>query len=380
MFSILGKKLFKFLYAFIFLFGVVGTNLAQEHPTPFDSDSWVIYYSPTVIAQICKKARSQHDYPKLEKFSENVVEKIDSEIKNYLEKSKQDDFSNLFGTLISLCKKDSSETSPFKAILKTCVKRVDCCVLIVDESCLDLDDDGLSNGLAVALVMNIPIDRFDLKSNLLSDKIIQGEEEQILALTHTSGDTDTTIYVGLTEVRGIGKSALVFSSSSELVKRKLPLFREDGNHLQETILDKKLACKRILRKGALDHLVNRFKTLGPSNNVLEFIQEALQRLEEVDFSEILQDEGVDENITLILHDADSANDLASIFVGWRTYIRFLLPKNEKLSDEAKQVFDELLSEISVSHEDRQVVIRCHLSFDAFKQGYLLWEKSIPEKL
>ncbi len=384
MFSIFEKRLIKFLYVFVFFLTLTGANFAQESPATFDSDSWVIYYSPSVIAQICKEANAQHDYSKLEKFCELVVEKIDNEFQNHLIENKQDELSKLFGSLVSFCKKDSLETSPLKSILKTCVKRVDCCVLSVDEDELDLKDDDLSKGLAVILVLNLPIERLEFESGI-GDEIVIQNEERIFALKDVmkdiTGVEGSTIYVGLTDIRGADKSALVLSSYSELVKRKLHLFREDGSRLQETISDRGLACKRILRKGALNRISNRIGNVSDSNDFISFIEETLQKLEEVEFSERLEDGAVQETVTLIFLDADYASDLASVLEGWRTFIRLLLPKNQKLSNGTKKYFEELLSGISVSHEDRQVVIRCSLSFDALKQGYsLFWEKSIPEKL
>lgn len=384
MFSIFEKRLIKFLYVFVFFLTLTGANFAQESPATFDSDSWVIYYSPSVIAQICKEANAQHDYSKLEKFCELVVEKIDNEFQNHLIENKQDELSKLFGSLVSFCKKDSLETSPLKSILKTCVKRVDCCVLSVDEDELDLKDDDLSKGLAVILVLNLPIERLEFESGI-GDEIVIQNEERIFALKDVmkdiTGVEGSTIYVGLTDIRGADKSALVLSSYSELVKRKLHLFREDGSRLQETISDRGLACKRILRKGALNRISNRIGNFSDSNDFISFIEETLQKLEEVEFSERLEDGAVQETVTLIFLDADYASDLASVLEGWRTFIRLLLPKNQKLSNGTKKYFEELLSGISVSHEDRQVVIRCSLSFDALKQGYsLFWEKSIPEKL
>ena len=384
MFSIFEKRLIKFLYVFVFFLTLTGANFAQESPATFDSDSWVIYYSPSVIAQICKEANAQHDYSKLEKFCELVVEKIDNEFQNHLIENKQDELSKLFGSLVSFCKKDSLETSPLKSILKTCVKRVDCCVLSVDEDELDLKDDDLSKGLAVILVLNLPIERLEFESGI-GDEIVIQNEERIFALKDVmkdiTGVEGSTIYVGLTDIRGADKSALVLSSYSELVKRKLHLFREDGSRLQETISDRGLACKRILRKGALNRISNRIGNFSDSNDFISFIEETLQKLEEVEFSERLEDGAVQETVTLIFLDADYASDLASVLEGWRTFIRLLLPKNQKLSNGTKKYFEELLSGISVSHEDRQVFIRCSLSFDALKQGYsLFWEKSIPEKL
>lgn len=383
MFSIFEKRLIKFLYAFVFLLTLTGVNFAHEPPAAFDSDSWVIYYSPSVIAQVCKEANAQHDYSKLKKFSELVVEKIDNEFQNHLIENKQDEFSKLFGSLVSFCKKDSLETSPSKSLLKTCVKRVDCCVLSVDEDELDLKDDDLSKGLAVILVLNLPIERLEFESDI-GDEIVTQNEERIFALKDVLKDIGvegSTIYVGLTDIRGADKSALVLSSYSELVKRKLHLFREDGSRLQETISDRGLACKRILRKGALNRISNRIGKVSDSNDYISFIEETLQKLEEVEFSERLEDGAVQETVTLIFLDADYASDLASVLEGGRTFIRLLLPKNQKLSNGTKKYFEELLSGISVSHEDRQVVIRCSLSFDSLKQGYsLFWEKSIPEKL
>ena len=270
-----------------------------------------------------------------------------------------------------------------KSILKTCVKRVDCCLLSVDEDELDLKDDDLSKGLAVILVLNLPIERLEFESDI-GDEIVTQNEERIFALKDVLKDIGvegSTIYVGLTDIRGVDKSALVLSSYSELVKRKLHLFREDGSRLQETISDRGLACKRILRKGALNRISNRIDKVSDPNDFISFIEETLQKLEEVEFSERLEDGAVQETVTLIFLDADYASDLASVLEGGHTFIRLLLPKNQKLSNGTKKYFEELLSGISVSHEDRQVVIRCSLSFDALKQGYsLFWEKSIPEKL
>lgn len=381
MFSKLEKRLFKFLYAFVFLWTAVGSNFAQELPATFDSDDWVIYYSPRVIAHICEEANAQHDYSKLENFSERFVEKVDNELQKYLIENKQDDFSQLFATLVSFCKKDACETSPLKSIIKTCVNRVDGCVLSVDENELDLNDEDLSKGLAIILLLNVPINRLELESDFWNDNFLQDEEERILALKDTTGGRDTTVYVGLTEIRGIDKSVLVFSSYKELVKRKLPLLREDSDRFLETISDKGLACKRILRKGALNRLRDKISNIDEPNNIIVLLEETLLKLEEVEFSETLECGAVHETATLVFLDADSANDLASVLEGLRTFIRLLLPKNQKLSEEAKEFLEGLLSGMSVSRDDRQVVICCSFSFDTLKQGYsLFWENLIPEKL
>ena len=115
---------------------------------------------------------------------------------------------------------------------------------------------------------------------------------------------------------------------------------------------------------------DKISNIDEPNNIIVLLEETLLKLEEVEFSETLECGAVHETATLVFLDADSANDLASVLEGLRTFIRLLLPKNQKLSEEAKEFLEGLLSGMSVSRDDRQVVICCSFSFDTLKQGYL----------